>query len=110
MGRRWCHEARDDPGAVVISTGVWASALGTATSAQGRTRAANPEASRSSAHQDTFPTLEMCPYPLPRILLTTPFVQGFPVRVGSPSAFNASHTVSAHHRHGLAERVVGIRA
>ena len=43
-------------------------------------------------HPDTFPTLEMSPYPLPRILFTTPFVHGLPVRVGRPSAFNASHT------------------
>ena len=41
---------------------------------------------------DAFPTLEMCPYPLPRILFTTPFVHGLPVRDGRPSAFNASQT------------------
>lgn len=31
-------------------------------------------------------------YPLPRILLTDCFLHGFPLRVGCPSAFNASHT------------------
>jgi hypothetical protein len=41
---------------------------------------------------DTFPTLEMCPYPLPNILFTTPFVHGLPVRDGRPSAFKASQT------------------
>ena len=41
---------------------------------------------------DTFPTLEMCPYPLPRILFTTPFVHGLPVCDGRPSAFKASQT------------------
>ena len=41
---------------------------------------------------DIFPTLEMCPHPLPRKPLTTPFVQGFPVRDGRPSAFKASQT------------------
>ena len=30
--------------------------------------------------------MEMCPYPLPRILVTTPFFHGFPVRDGRPSA------------------------
>jgi hypothetical protein len=30
-------------------------------------------------------------YPLPRILLTDCFLHGFPLRVGCPSAFNASH-------------------
>ena len=44
------------------------------------------------AHPDTFPTLEMCPYPLPKILFTTPFVHGFPVRDGRASTFNASQT------------------
>jgi hypothetical protein len=44
------------------------------------------------ARPDTFPTLEMRPYPLPRILFTTPFVHGFPVRVGSPSVFKTSQT------------------
>ncbi len=39
---------------------------------------------------DIFPTLEMCPYPLLRILFTTPFVQGFPVLVDSPSVFKTS--------------------
>jgi len=51
-----------------------------------------PYVCRRLYHSDTFPTLEMCPYHLPRILFTTPFVHGFPVRVGSPSAFNASQT------------------
>ena len=41
-------------------------------------------------HPDTFPTLEMCLYPLPKILFTTPFVHGLPVRDGRPSAFKAS--------------------
>ncbi len=40
----------------------------------------------------------MCPYPLPRILLTTPFVHGFPVRVESPSAVNASQTCCSDRR------------
>ena len=41
---------------------------------------------------DTFPTLEIPPYPLPRILFTTRFVHGLPVRDGRPSAFKASQT------------------
>ena len=32
------------------------------------------------------------PYPLPKILFTTPFVHGLPVRDGRPSTFNASQT------------------
>jgi hypothetical protein len=59
---------------------------------KGRAQMDRPDASGSSGHPDTFPTLEMRPYPLPRIRFTTPFVHGFPVRVGRPSAFNASQT------------------
>ena len=39
---------------------------------------------------DIFPTLEICPYLLPKILFTTPFVHGLPVREGRSSAFKAS--------------------
>ena len=41
---------------------------------------------------DAFPTLEICLYRLLKILFTTPFVHGLPVRDGRPSAFNASQT------------------
>lgn len=56
----------------------------------GRIQAAGPEALGVCPMPDTFPTLKTCPYPLPRILFTTPFVHGFPDRVGRPSAFKAS--------------------
>ena len=96
MGRRWCHEERDRRGVVVISTGVRVSALGI-TSRSNSWRGGcgpngPPRSGRPSAHPDTFPTLEMCPYPLPNILFTTPFVHGLPVRDGRPSAFKASQT------------------
>ena len=51
-----------------------------------------PYVCRRLHRPDTFPTLEMCPYPLPNILFTTPFVHGLPVRDGRPSAFKASQT------------------
>jgi hypothetical protein len=57
-----------------------------------RKRPNGPYVCRRLHSPDTFPTLEMCPYPLPRILFTTPFVHGFPVRDGRASTFNASQT------------------
>ena len=36
--------------------------------------------------------LALLAYPLPKILFTTCFVQGFPLRVGRASAFKAEHT------------------
>jgi hypothetical protein len=51
-----------------------------------------PDVCRRLHPSDTFPTLEMCPYPLPRIRFTTPFVHGFPVRDAHSSTFRALQT------------------
>ena len=51
-----------------------------------------PDVCRRLCRPDTFTTLEMCPYPLPRKPLTTPLVHGLSVRDGRPSAFKTSQT------------------
>ena len=56
---------------------------------------------------DIFPTLEICPYLLPKILFTTPFVHGLPVREGRPSAFKASQTRQGSLIRSLAREISG---
>ena len=51
-----------------------------------------PDVCRRLYRPDAFPTLEICLYRLLKILFTTPFVHGLPVRDGRPSAFKASQT------------------